>query len=426
MGVPCSTPCLAEDRAIGRPPPRGDNIGGMKGFTRREGLGLYVHLPFCERVCPYCDFAVEAAGSVSQAVQAEYVALLLRELDLVCEEVPERVVGRPLETVYLGGGTPSLFEPSAIERLLVEIGKRLPGEPREVTLELNPGTGECARVGAFRAAGVTRLSVGVQSFDDLTLKRLGRAHKGDEALRGLEACLDPPFRSVSVDLIYGAPGQTEDSARRDLERVLELGIPHVSAYALTVEPGTPFAVARDRGLLQVPDEEVVCRLEHHMLAQLSAAGYVRYEISSFARPGHRSQHNARYWQRLDVLGIGVSAATLLGDLRTRNLRARSTWAQAVRAGKLPWEEIERLTARDARREALFVGLRMPEGVGRAEFARRYGGRPEDELGVELAELRSLGLIEDAAGAIRPTARGMRFSDEVLERFTGVDPPGGHG
>jgi oxygen-independent coproporphyrinogen-3 oxidase len=390
--------------------------------TSRESLGVYVHIPFCERVCPYCDFAVEGVGSVTPEGETEYVNLLLRELDRVCRKLPERLVDRPLSTVYLGGGTPSLLSPGAVERLLEALRARFRGDPEEVTLELNPGTAECARIPAFRAAGVTRLSVGLQSFDNMTLKRLGRAHKGDEALRGLEACLGAGFRSVSVDLIYGAPGQTEWTLRADVSRVCELAVPHVSAYGLTVEPGTPFAGAQERGLLRLPDEDVALRMMGSLRAELVAAGYAQYEISNFAWPAHESRHNLRYWRREDVLGLGVSSASLLGDLRTRNLRTRQGWAQAIGSGGLAWEERERLSPLDTRRETLFLGFRMTRGIGRADYLRLHGGRPEDEFGPELAELRELGLIEDCDGQLRATEKGRLFSNEIGIRFVAVDPP----
>jgi oxygen-independent coproporphyrinogen-3 oxidase len=345
--------------------------------STRADLGVYLHVPFCERVCPYCDFAVERVGVLSGETERAYLDLVVRELDLVLRERPE-LVGRPLATVYLGGGTPSLLSPGGVERL------------------------------------------------DLTLKRLGRAHKGRVALAGLESVLAAGFRSVSVDLIHGAPGQTEASVLADVRRVVALRVPHVSAYSLTVEPGTPFERARARGLLALPEEESAALMASRLQAELCAARYRRYEVSSWARAGQRSLHNLRYWRREDVLGLGVSAASLLGELRTRSYRERKRWAEEVRAGRLPWEETERLRGMDARREALFLGFRMVEGISRAAYRRRYGRRPEDDFGAELEELRALGLLEDAAGRLRPTARGILFSNEVLLRFVSVDPPGGCG
>ncbi len=389
----------------------------MSPATNRDDVGIYVHFPFCDRVCPYCDFAVEAVGSLPGSLEEEYGDHLVRELDLWLKATPG-LRDRPLSTVYLGGGTPSLFSVGGIGALLAAIRARFPGEPEEVTLELNPGTTECGRVAGFREAGVTRLSVGVQSFHDPVLKRLGRAHVGAEALRGLDACLGGAFRSVSADLIYGVPGQTEEQLMQDVARLLEREIPHVSAYALTIEPGTPFGDAHDSGRLELPEEDTTVRMSRRLCAELSASGRTRYEISSFALPGHRSLHNQRYWRRRDVLGIGLSAVSLLGDRRMRNVRDRARWSAEVAAGRLPREEIEERGGVEARRETLFLGLRMIEGVSRADYLRRYGVRPEDDFGSEIDELTTLGLLENAAGFLRPTERGILFSDDVLLRFSG--------
>ena len=238
--------------------------------TSSADLGIYVHIPFCEHVCPYCDFSVEAVGQLDRELERAYVELLLRELELARAALRERLEGRRLATVYFGGGTPSLLQAASIERLLRAFSEAFRGSPEEVTLELNPGILECGRVPAYRDAGVTRLSLGLQSLHDLTLKRLGRAHTAAEALRGLEACLVAGFPSLSVDLIYGAPEQSEVELLMDLERVIELGIPHVSAYALTVEPGTPFARAQAR--LRLPDEDKVVRMGCLLRARLAAGG----------------------------------------------------------------------------------------------------------------------------------------------------------
>ncbi len=386
--------------------------------TSSADLGIYVHIPFCEHVCPYCDFSVEAVGQLDRELERAYVALLLRELELARAALRERLEGRRLATVYFGGGTPSLLQAASIERLLRAFSEAFRGSPEEVTLELNPGILECGRVPAYRDAGVTRLSLGLQSLHDLTLKRLGRAHTAAEALRGLEACLVAGFPSLSVDLIYGAPEQSEVELLIDVERVIELGIPHVSAYALTLEPGTPFARAHAQGRLRLPGEDEGVRMWSLLRARLAAGGYVQYEISSFSRTGHRSLHNQRYWCRQDVLGLGVSAASLLGELRFQNLKARSAWRAALEAGCRPVEEAEVLSQGGARRETLYLGFRRLEGVSRADFRRRFGAAPEAFFEVELAELRSFGLVCEHAGRLRLTERGVLFAEEVFLSFVG--------
>ncbi|MGH7289957.1 MAG: radical SAM family heme chaperone HemW, partial [Myxococcota bacterium] len=302
-------------------------------------LGLYVHVPFCEHVCPYCDFAVLGVGRLSEADEDEYVAALLREWRLVQEEV----AGREVATVYFGGGTPALLRPGSIARILDAFRTRHRFREAEVTVELNPGRLEVARVAELRASGVTRLSIGLQALDGGVLRRLGRAQTGDEARRGLEACLAAGFASLSIDLIYGAPGQTLDTLLRDVETVIDLGVPHVSAYALTLEPGTPFARAAEAGKLELPDEDTVLAMSRLLRAHLAAAGIAQYEISSYARAGHRSRHNQRYWRREDVLGLGPSAASLLGARRFRNARDVSDWRAALAADCTPVVESEVLS-----------------------------------------------------------------------------------
>jgi oxygen-independent coproporphyrinogen-3 oxidase len=387
--------------------------------SEADDLGVYVHVPFCERVCPYCDFAVEAVGPgrLDRGAGRAYVGRLLRELELWLEREPA-LAQRRLATVYLGGGTPSLLEPSEIERLLAALGRSFPGEPEEVTLELNPGQHQAGRAAELRAAGVTRVSLGVQALQDETLRRLGRAHRACDARAGLERCLDAGFDTLSVDLIFGAPRQKVSELLADLDWLLDRGVPHVSAYALTLEPGTPFgrAEARTPGRLRLPGEDVQLAMWGALRARLAAAGLEQYEISSFARPGHRSRHNQRYWARREYLGLGVSAASQLGDRRLHNLASRADWERELDSGRLAEAECETLSERDVRRETLYLGLRQLDGVRRGAWLRRFGAPPEHDFPMEIAELRALGLVTDAAGALRLTERGILFADEVFLRF----------
>ena len=387
----------------------------MSDGTTARDLGVYVHVPFCDRICPYCDFAVEATGP-DAAAEGEFVDLLLRELDLARSSYALELEGRGLATVYFGGGTPSLLQPGSVERVLRAIERAFAGRPGEVTLELNPGRVETARIPGFRDAGVTRLSVGLQSLHDATLRKLGRAHSADEARAGLEACLAAGFPSLSADLIYAAPGQGEDELMADVDWLLDARVPHVSAYALTIEPGTPFARAEARGQLATPDEDTALRMYRRLRAALCSAGLAQYEISSFSRPRHRSRHNQRYWLRQSVLGLGPSAASLLGETRFQNPRARPDWAKAVGEGQLAIPE--RLAARESRRETLWLGLRRLDGVSRAAWMRSFGDTPESAFPAEIRELRELGLVADRAGRLCLSERGILFADEVLLRFVG--------
>jgi oxygen-independent coproporphyrinogen-3 oxidase len=377
--------------------------------TSGPDLGIYVHVPFCEHVCPYCDFAVRGVGRLGAEQEADYVELVLREW----QRWRGALAGRRTRTIYFGGGTPSLLRPESLGRILETLARDLAFDAPEITVELNPGQLEVSRVPALRALGVNRLSVGVQSFDDVTLRRLGRAQRGDEAHRGLEACLAAGFPTLSADLIYGAPGQTVAGLLADAERLVELGVPHVSAYALTLEGETPFVRASRAGQLALPDEDTVLEMSRLLRARLTAAGVSQYEISSFARAGHRSRHNQRYWTRRDVLGLGPSAASLVDERRLRNAPSLSDWAAALRADKDPAIESDRVSLEEARREALYLGLRRTEGVRRAEFLRAFGAPPETFFAAELARLRALELIVDEAGRLRLSERGILFADEVF-------------
>jgi oxygen-independent coproporphyrinogen III oxidase len=387
-------------------------------------LGVYVHVPFCERVCPYCDFAVEAAPALSAQTEDAYLQGLAREWDVLLARFPE-LGRRPRATIYLGGGTPSLLSAAGVERILGLVDLRTPcgaGEINcaagEITLELNPSRTELERLREFRSAGITRLSLGAQSLQTTVLRRLGRAQSGEQVLRAIERASAAGFASLSADLIYGAPGQTEDALLADLDRLIELGVPHVSAYALTLEPGTPFARAHERGQLALPDEETVRRMGRRVRAGLAAAGIEQYEISSFARPGHRSRHNQRYWSRADVIGLGVGAASLLAEQRFQNARERSAWQDALTRGEPAWISSETLSLEEQRRETLALGFRRLDGVSRAQYLRKFRAPPEAHFGAQLRELRALELIEERGGYLRLSERGVLFADEVFLRFVG--------
>ncbi len=385
-------------------------------------LGIYVHLPFCPHVCPYCDFAVEAVGpSLGDAAERSYVEALSRELELLVLRFQEQLEGRRLETLYLGGGTPSLLSPSALERIVDLIRERIPGDPSEVTLEVNPGRSDTRAARQWRGLGIDRLSVGLQALDDAALRRLGRAHRAEEGRQGLARCLDAGFENLSVDLIYGIPDQTETQLLAAVEELLDLGIPHVSTYALTLEPGTPFGRAAAAGRLSVVSEGVVRRLGRRVRAQLAAGGVLPYEISSAARPGFEARHNSRYWQRRCVLGLGVSAASLLSERRFQNPRRRSAWESALERGQLPLEDYELLDPVEQQRETLALGLRQLRGISRSAYARRFGCLPEDSFPTEFAELFEFELLEQAWGRIRLSDRGVQLADEVFGRLMLAQP-----
>jgi oxygen-independent coproporphyrinogen-3 oxidase len=365
-------------------------------------LGVYLHVPFCERVCPYCDFAVVAARPLAQQQEDRYVAALLREL-----AARRAVFGeRALVSVYLGGGTPALLRPASVARLVAAVRESFvaPAGDLEVTLEANPSTLERGRLAGFREAGVNRLSLGIQSFDDAVLHRLGRAHRAEAGRAALRAAREAGFANLSLDLIFAAPGQDLAGLEVDLAEALCFAPEHVSCYALTIEPGTPFATAAARGQLALPGEELVAAMMERVAERLEAAGRAQYEISSFARPGFEAVHNARYWQRRPVLGLGVGAFSTDPPapgapfgVRRGNTRALADYLGAV--------------------EAAFLALRTRRGLVAETFAREFGAPPRAFWEREIEALCADGLLtESPAADLALTASGRLLADSVFERF----------
>ena len=385
-------------------------------------LGVYVHIPFCERICPYCDFAVVRAPTLAPAREAAFVAALQREFAV---RLPAFGAAR-LATLYFGGGTPSRLRPESIAQIVAAVRAALPADDCvEVTLEVNPSTTERVRLPAFREAGVNRLSIGVQSFDDAMLKRLGRAHRADACVATLVAARAAGFANISLDLLFAGPGQSLEALEADLDAFLAADPQHVSAYALTLEDGTPFARAVAAGRLRVPDDDAVALLCERVWERLAAAGLARYEVSSFARPGFESRHNRRYWQRRPVLGIGPGAWSSEPPrddapfgARRANVRALDVWQARIESGAAgAAEPPERPDARTARGEAMFLGLRTSAGLDAAAFAAEFGAPPRAFFAAAIDALLDAGLLLEAPdGDLRLCARGFLLSDSVFERF----------
>jgi len=386
-------------------------------------LGVYIHLPFCERVCPYCDFAVVAARSLESDVEARYTAALRSELERRRFDFPDR----RLETLYFGGGTPSLFTPDSIAALIRSIDAAFgSGSERvETTLELNPSTTEIERLPGFRSAGIDRLSIGIQSFDDTQLKRLGRAHRAETARETLRAVRRAGFENVSVDLIFAGPGQTLEGLERDLDEIAEWSPEHVSTYELTYEPETPFGRALAAGKITVPDEDRAIRMIETIEARLGEIGLERYEISSYARPGRRARHNARYWQRQAVLGLGMGAHSTEArserhphGARRANPRALDAWLEAVESGASVGAD-EELSIETARGEAVFLGLRQREGLSSGAFEAEFGAPPRVFYGAAISKFIDRGWIVEGGAFpadLALTAAGRLLADSVAAEF----------
>ncbi len=395
----------------------------LLGSSQADGtIGLYVHIPFCERICPYCDFAVVAARSIEPAVEERYVSALLREL----EARKADFAGRRLATVYFGGGTPSLLQPASLARVLeaARVAFSSAGRELEVTVEVNPSTTVRERLPALRALGINRLSVGIQSFDDTTLKKLGRAHKARLGWESLYVARAAGFDNLSLDLILACPGQSFASFERDLEDVLGFGPEHLSVYELTIEAGTPFALADERGQLARPPEDQAAQMLEHLAARCAAAGLERYEVSNYARPGFASVHNRRYWSRQPVLGLGMGAwsnelasAELPCGGRRMNSRTLAEYLARVEAGEPAAAELERLSESEARGEAVFLALRQADGLVAQQFETEFGSPPRMFYSQQIDRLMALGLLaETNSGDLRLTDRGVLLSDTVFANF----------
>lgn len=380
-----------------------------------------MHVPFCERVCPYCDFVV-VGGGVSEEQERRYLAALRRELRLRASDFR----GRRLASLYLGGGTPSLLRPDSVEAIAEFVSAEFadPIEAFEFTLEVNPSSVERERLPGFRAAGVNRVSVGVQSFDDGVLKRLGRAHAADESRQTLAAARRAGFENISIDLMFAAPGQSLAQLRNDLEQARAFGPEHVSTYELVVEAGTPFALADRRGQLRRADPDLAADMVEAIDAGLSEIGLERYELTNYAKPGRESRHNRRYWAREPVLGLGVGAwssvppgASRPYGARSRNPRSLASYFQRIEADEPATEEVEVQPAATARGEAVFLALRCREGLSAAQFVAWFGAPPRAFFAEAIEGLARDGLlVESEAGDLSLTERGRMLSDLVAECF----------
>ncbi|NWG87314.1 MAG: oxygen-independent coproporphyrinogen III oxidase-like protein [Hydrogenophilaceae bacterium] len=378
------------------------------GLAAPPPLTLYIHIPWCVRKCPYCDFNSHAQrGTLPEAA---YVEALSRDL----ESALPMIWGRPIEAVFFGGGTPSLFSPEAIDAILTRVRTLTRLNPlAEITLEANPGTFERERFQGYRAAGVNRLSLGIQSFNDDHLRALGRIHSAVEATRAAEAALDL-FGSVNLDLMYALPAQDLAQAEADLRRAIALGPQHLSAYHLTLEPNTAFAANPP----SLPDDEAAADMQERIEAMLVDAGYQHYETSAFAKPGSHCRHNLNYWLFGDYLGLGAGAHSKLSfhDKILRQARVKHPEDYLRKAGTPEGvSEERRLRRSDLPFEFMMNALRLIDGFDPRLYQERTG-LPLSQVEAKLTAAEARGLIEQGPERIRPTLAGQRFLNELLQSF----------
>lgn len=389
-------------------------------------LSLYVHLPWCVRKCPYCDFnSHEYRDGRGGPPFEAYVDALLADLDV---DLP-LVWGRSVHSVFFGGGTPSLFPAAAIDRFLQGANARLRFAPGcEITLETNPGTAEHGRFEDYRRAGVNRISFGIQSFDDGCLQRLGRIHDSGQADAAVKLAQDAGFDNLNLDLMYALPGQTLAMAERDLERAFALQPAHISHYQLTLEPNTVFAARPPAGL---PDEDAAWDIQEHCQARLADAGFAQYEISAYARPGRQCAHNLNYWRFGDYLGIGAGAHGKLtlpaaeGEgriLRRWKHKHPATYlAQAGTAAAIGGDS--EIPPAQRPFEFMLNALRLREGFALTAFETRTGV-PRSAIAAPLARAVDAGWLVVAADRVVPTEAGLRFANDAISLFlTGEDADG---
>ncbi len=394
-------------------------------MDRNNKAGVYLHIPFCKSRCSYCDFATDVWRS-GEAVE-RYVAALCAEIqsgnlsgnegdgELAKDTLPTgRVSANCIDTIYFGGGTPSLLTPKQTERILDSVRTKLDiADNAEITMEMNPATVTPDTLAAYRELGVNRASFGVQTFNERDLKLLARGHNASDARQTFKMLRNANFNNVSFDLIVGLPGQTVDDWQRNLGEAVSMQPEHLSLYLLEIHEGTPLAEQVRSGRRKPIEDEVAAEMYELMIDILADAGYEQYEISNFCKPGFASRHNTKYWRLDPVYGFGVSAHSFDGAERYSNERDTAKYVSMIETGGSAEVTRERI---DAVSEFIFLGLRLNEGVDLGEFQTRFEVSVSDQYGNAIADLTKNGLIEERGDRLRLTRKGMLFSNEVFAEF----------
>lgn len=376
------------------------------GFT--EPAGIYIHIPFCVSKCRYCDFY----SVTNTALATDFVAALVREI------AGSRPGPMLFDTLYIGGGTPSVLPPAAITTIVSAIRNTFQCLPdTEVTLEINPGTLTPAHLSTYRDAGVNRLNVGVQSFQADNLSFLGRCHSARDASQALSWARSAGFDNVGLDLIYGLPGQTPDTWRRDMARALDFAPAHLSCYMLSYEPGTPLYRHWKTGRIHPLAEGPVSELFRQTVNTLTGAGFNHYEISNFARgKALRSRHNQKYWRHVPVLGFGPAAHSFAPPVRYWNIPDVTDYIRKINGGISPEEQRETLTQAQLMIEAVYLGLRTSDGIRLGDFNHRFDSNFTDQFAPLLDELTTQGLLTIRDNRCALTAEGVLYADGIAGRF----------
>ena len=374
--------------------------------TKKNGLELYIHIPFCIKKCDYCDFL---SGPSTRAGQEAYIYALLREMETVSKNLKKR----PVDTVFIGGGTPSVPECDVMEKLLKGLRDYfLFSADAEVTIEANPGTLTPEKLSIYRKYGINRISIGLQSPNNKELAMLGRIHNYAQFLESFQMAREAGFSNINVDLMFAIPGQSYDGWIENLQTVAALGPEHISAYSLIIEEGTPFF----RKKLDLPDEDTEYRMYEDVAAVLKEYDYHQYEISNYAKAGYECRHNEGYWQRKDYLGLGLGAASLLGMERFSNTADMQEYLKNSSAPEKIRKNRELLTREDEMAEFMFLGLRMTQGVSKKEFQEYFGTAIENIYGEVLKKYKKQGLLLEESGRIFLSREGLHVSNAVMAEF----------
>jgi oxygen-independent coproporphyrinogen-3 oxidase len=371
--------------------------------------GLYIHIPFCRRKCLYCSFVSQPCGGRPPAAYIEALISHIRQYSRL-----DWLRNREITSIFIGGGTPSLYDGKSLARLISACRNHFNCQPGlEISMESNPNSLSPAQLNLCREAGLNRLSIGIQSFNDHLLKVLGRSHNCNEACQAFSMARAAGFDNINLDLMYGLPGQSLNDWRETLRQVMTLAPEHLSIYELSVEPDTPFAeLLESRKLHLLPEEEVV-EQENMTYTLLAGGGFERYEISNFARPGRQCRHNLNYWQNGSYLGLGAAAVSCLSGLRLRNVEKTETYIKMVRQGLAPLAEGEALSREASFRESVIIGLRMLKGVSLIDLQLRYALHPLDYYGPALHHLIKRGLIAIDDNYMRLSAEALPVANQIL-------------
>ncbi len=375
--------------------------------------GIYVHIPFCRRKCKYCDFV----SSPDLSKEDLYFVALISEIRMW----KKAMEGFKFETVFIGGGTPTVLRPGKLAVLLKELGNSFDiAEDAEITCEANPESATEEKLAELRKAGVNRLSIGLQSADEIVLRRIGRIHTLSDFLTALEAAKKVGFTNINADVMHGLPGQTQESYLSTLRLLADLELPHISSYELILEEGTPLYAEVESGETQLPDRDLVADMQDAGMEYLASRGYGRYEISNFAKPGFECRHNLNYWNNGEYLGVGLNAHSALhvrGEwVRFSNTEDILEYAEKLGEGKFPVAETGTITRNEEIFETLMVGLRKVSGVSRRDFFDRFGCDPVELFAPVIAELELDEMMKVTEERMYLTKRGLDFQNDVLIRF----------